>query len=203
MRRKLISPALNEPLTKGRLILVVGPSGAGKDTLIAAAKTALAADRRFCFPAREITRPGNTGGEAHIAVTADAFHSRDLAGAYALSWHAHDTWYGIPRIIDDYLATGGIVVVNVSRAVIDAARGRYPGTVIVHVTAPREMLVRRLEGRGRETDRRVAARLERGNWFAVAGPDVITVVNDGEPETAAISFIALLRRLNVAAAETA
>ena len=196
MHTNSMPTALDEPATTGRLVLVVGPSGASKDTLIGAAMTALKEDGRFCFPAREITRPNDAGGEAHIALVANVFHARAKAGAYAFSWQAHDTWYGVPRSVDDRLAEGRMVVVNASRAVIDVARSRYPGTVIIHVTAPRELLARRLEGRGRETDKRIAARLDRGSWFAVAGPDVITVVNDAKPETAALSFIAVLRRLN-------
>ncbi|MEA2777827.1 MAG: thymidine phosphorylase, partial [Acetobacteraceae bacterium] len=81
------------------LILVVGPSGAGKDTVLALARAALLADPRFRFVRRVITRPADAGGEDHEAVSDFEFGQR----SFALRWQAHGLHYGIPMDIADDL----------------------------------------------------------------------------------------------------
>ncbi len=87
----------------GTLVLVIGPSGAGKDTLIAAARDALAGDARFLFPRRHVTR----ASDSHEPVeerTREAFAREQAAGGFALSWAAHGQLYGVPRDIEAALA---------------------------------------------------------------------------------------------------
>ncbi len=110
------------------LVLVVGPSGAGKDTLLDAARRALAGDPRFHFVRRVITRPADAGGEVHEAVTEEEFAARD----FALQWQAHGLRYGIPA---DAIEAGVVSVDNVSRTIIADAARRFRVRVI-EVTAP-------------------------------------------------------------------
>ena len=56
------SPAMAEAVRPGVLVLVVGPSGAGKDSLLAAAQHVLAGNTGFVFPTRDVTRPAGSGG---------------------------------------------------------------------------------------------------------------------------------------------
>jgi phosphonate metabolism protein PhnN/1,5-bisphosphokinase (PRPP-forming) len=170
------------------LILVVGPSGAGKDTLLDAARTALAGDARFRFVRRVITRPASAAGEQHEAVTAAQFARR----RFALQWHAHGIDYGIPDDIADDLERGRHVVASVSRGVIAEATARYAVRVI-EVTAPAGILAARLAARGREDADDIRRRLAR----TVSLPDHVpiqTVVNDASLEVGAARFIAALIR---------
>ena len=182
-------------MAEGYLVLVVGPSGAGKDSLLDGARAALSGDPRFVFARREITRPADAGGEDHIAVTEAEFRARQAAGHYALSWDAHGLGYGIPKAVEEDLAAGRTVVVNVSRGVLDAARGRYPHVAIVSISVSPEILAARLRARGRETEEQIAGRLARAAAFSVTGPDVIDIRNDGDLAESVAAFVAALRGL--------
>ncbi len=183
----------------GLLALVVGPSGAGKDTLIDAARSVLAADPHWHFPRRLITRPETAGGEAHEAIAPGAFAARAAAGGFALHWRAHDLGYGVPAAIDGMLAAGVNVLVNVSRGVIGEARSRYPRLRVFVITAPRAELARRLAARGRESEADIARRLARAPADMPSGADVLEFENAGPVQETAARFVAALRR---AAAET-
>lgn len=189
-----------DPTQAGTLVLVVGPSGAGKDSLLAAARQALASDPHYLFPSRDITRPADAGGEDHNAVTKAEFSMRRDAGDYALSWEANGHGYGVPISIHSALEGGQIVLCNVSRAVIDAARGRYPRMRVLWVTAPLMVLAQRIAGRGRETPDEVAARLSRASYAQPQGADVTIIDNSGSLEDSTAQFVGAIRAV---AAQTA
>ena len=175
------------------LVLVVGPSGAGKDTLLDAARVALARNQHVRFVRRVITRPTEAGGEAHEAVTEAVFATR----TFALAWQAHGLRYGIPIDIATDLTAGRVVVANVSRGVIADAAARFPVRVI-EITAPPDILAARLAARGRETAADVAARLAR--TVALPGEVPIeTVMNDATIETGVARFLVALNRAAEAA----
>lgn len=174
------------PSRRGTLFLVAGPSGAGKDTLIAAARQRLAATH--VFPRRLITRPAADATEQHEPTTESAFLAARARGQLALAWQAHGQWYGLPASIADDLAAGRHVVANVSRTVIAEARARFSPTRCILVTASAANLAARLAARGREAAPDIAARLEREVGFS---PDH-TVYNDGSLETAVERLIAAL-----------
>ncbi len=169
------------------LILVVGPSGAGKDTILGLARQALTDNPRVRFVRRVITRPPDPDGEDHESVSDAIFQTRD----FALQWQAHGLSYGIPADIAADLARGTLVIANVSRAVIADAAARFPVRVI-EITAPPESLAARLAARGREAPADVAERLTR---FVRLPADVPTdtVMNDSTPDAAAARFGAILR----------
>lgn len=175
----------------GALVLVVGPSGAGKDTLIAGARAALAGDPRIRFPHRLVTRPV-TAHEAHDTIDEEDFAAGERENAFALSWRAHGLGYAIPREVTDAVAAGAICVLNGSRSRVADARARLPGVLVIEVTAPRAVLAARITARGRDAD--ADARLARNDSLEPIRPD-IAIVNDRTPEEGVAALVAALRAL--------
>src|SRR5262249_34687441 len=125
----------SDAIGPGRLILVVGPSGAGKDTLLALARAACAEDQDIVFPRRVVTRKASAS-EDNVELSPEEFREALERGEFAMHWEAHGHSYGLPRTIDDELRAGRAVVVNVSRTVIDAARCAYANVIVIAITAP-------------------------------------------------------------------
>ena len=174
------------------LILIVGPSGAGKDTLMNGARDALAGNPGVRFVRRVITRPGDMGQEAHESVTEQTFQLRQEAGDFALTWRAHGLHYGIPADIARDLAHGRVVIANVSRAVVAEAAARFPVSVI-EVAAPADVLARRLAARGREDAVDVARRLARAIELPLP-VDRETLMNDGAVDAGVRKLLAAISR---------
>jgi ribose 1,5-bisphosphokinase len=173
-----ISASHSAAIGPGRIILVVGPSGAGKDTLLNLARAACADDGNIVFPRRVVTRQASLA-EDNEELSPEAFAQALSRGAFALHWEAHGQCYGLPRRIDDDIRAGRTVVINVSRTVIDMIRRAYADVVVVAITAPPDVLAERLKMRRRPSDGRIDARLGRAVDDDSAAPDV-TIVNVGD-----------------------
>lgn len=180
----------------GRLVLVVGPSGAGKDSLLREAASTLAADRHIIFPRRVITRPSHDETEAHDSLTVDEFLEAEAQGSFALSWQAHGLHYGIPVSLLDELKAGRTAAVNVSRAIITQAAERIPNVAVLNVTAPAGIIARRLAERGREAPADIASRIARAAPHYDSRIETLTIVNDTTLETAARAFTSALLQLS-------
>lgn len=174
------------------LVLICGSSGAGKDTLIQAARAHLDGEPGIRFARRVITRDADAGGEDHHPVSEAEYLAHRDASGFALEWEAHGLRYGIPADIANDLAAGRVVVASVSRSVIGTARTKFR-TQVVEITAPPEVLAVRLAARGREDGEAIAGRLAR-TVDMVRDPSVVTIMNDSTIETGAARLIATLRR---------
>lgn len=187
------------PETKksGTFFFVVGPSGAGKDSLIDGARAALAKDQ-FVFARRTITRPRGSPGEDHEACTETEFQTRLSQNGFLITWQAHGLHYGLPSALLDEIKQGRHVIANGSRAMVAALREKIPALVVLEVNAPKNILEQRLASRGRETPGDVARRLNRTVMDYPPGQCVLRVMNDGTLENGIDKFInAIEQQLNI------
>ena len=175
----------------GRLILVVGPSGAGKDTLLGLAKAACAGDDNVVFPRRAVTREASPF-EENEQLSLDAFRQARSQGDFAVHWEAHGHCYALSRALDDDIRAGRTVVANVSRAVVEAIRRAYADVVVISITVPPEILSQRLAARARSSDGRLADRLGRVVGDAASVPDV-TITNVGSAEHHARELVRIIK----------
>lgn len=182
------------PVRNGVFIAVVGPSGAGKDTILAYAREHFAGEDSVDFVRRVITRPSDGATEDHDTLTEEAFRDAEAKSAFALSWYAHGLHYGIPASVDVAIGDGRVAIANASRGTIAALRARYENVAVVEITARPEILAERLSARGRETREQVLARLARGGAMELSEPGVSTIDNSGEKEIAGDRFVAIIRK---------
>lgn len=180
----------------GCAVLVVGPSGAGKDALLAVACQELAAEPTFVFVERVISRPPHAA-EVHASISAADFQAAASEGAYALTWRAHNLYYGIPATIDGDIRQGRTVVFNASRSIVTDARRRYARVHVTLIDCPIEVRAARLVARGRETLEQIHARLER----TIAGFDAASadarIDNSGSLEHGTAALVSTLRELRL------
>lgn len=179
----------------GVLVLVAGPSGAGKDTLIGAARAHFHGDSRFVFPRRVVTRASDVTEQVRQVSPAE-FETIERRGGFLFAWRAHELAYGVPVEARDHLTEGRVVVVNISRRIVSTAFRVWPRSHPVYVHVSEDILQARLQRRGRETAEQIGARLSRaGSASAAAGdaPEGATIIdNSGALAYATQSFIEVL-----------
>jgi len=179
----------------GRLFYLMGASGVGKDTLMAAARQHLEADGSVLFAHRYITRPALPESENHVVLSESEWRTRQRLGLFSLSWQSHGFSYGIGIEIDQWLQLGANVVINGSREYLAEASRCYENVQPVLVQASESCLRQRLLHRGRETVESIELRLQRGEQFnQVSHPNLIYLNNDAELEASVQELVSLLRR---------
>lgn len=169
-----------------RLIFVIGPSGAGKDTLLTWLKSRVRASSMLHWARRTINRPTSNllNDEQHEGVDSDEFEKLLKDGAFAMHWEANSYRYGIRFQEIAPLYQFKWVIVNGSRGYLSAAASDYPGMTVLHITADQEVLRKRLIERGRETNEMIEERLRREVPLIIPRQsNLIEIINNGSLES--------------------
>jgi ribose 1,5-bisphosphokinase len=179
-----------------RLIYVMGPSGAGKDSLIDWLKKRLPPQSSVYFAKRTIDRPLQTLGEQHESVDSTTFKCLQKEQAFAMHWCANGRQYGVRHSELEPLHQDQWLLVNGSRAYLTEALRQFDGMSVLHITASTETLRARLLARERETLEAVEARVKRSVAFTVP-PDCrcMSVFNDASLDDAGAMLMSALSSL--------
>lgn len=176
----------------GPLIVVLGPSGSGKDTLMSYARNELAARDDVMFVRRTITRPADAGSEDHVPMTDVEFDAAIDRGDFSLTWAANGLRYGLPRTIKAHLGEGKPAIVNGSRGAWGVIRQVFPTAVAVEIRVDRSILAQRLQSRGRESAQEIEARLARAAALETGFEADVVIDNSGTLERAGLALVGYL-----------
>ncbi|PRD44959.1 phosphonate metabolism protein/1,5-bisphosphokinase (PRPP-forming) PhnN [Phyllobacterium phragmitis] len=177
------------------MLAVVGPSGAGKDSLIAYARQRLVSNSSVLFVRRVITRPAFASTEEHDTCSPEAFAAARAAGAFAVDWEAHGLRYGVPRKTHAHLDRGGVAVLNGSRAALPNIRSAFGTLTTVLVTCDPDILAARLAARRRESKAEIERRLRRAMIEAPDIEDAIEIDNSCELALAGDILVSVIRKI--------
>ncbi|MBI0163336.1 phosphonate metabolism protein/1,5-bisphosphokinase (PRPP-forming) PhnN [Bartonella sp. M0283] len=190
---------------------IVGPSGAGKDTIMNAVHEVLKNNPEFLFVRRIITRKAginsfndhdetsqNIGNEDNIGVSLEKFFELSQKASFSLQWFAHGIHYGLPMGIVDEVHKGKIVIANVSRAELEHAKELFGKVYVIEINAPIGILKERLLGRKREKITDIAERLKRANIpiQLPEGAKYCYIDNSGNVKSAVDKMLSILQSLS-------
>ncbi len=179
-----------------RLMYVMGPSGAGKDSLLDWLKNKLPAHAPIHFAKRTIDRPLQASGEQHESVDSATFERLKKEKSFAMHWQANGRQYGVRHAELEPLKQQHWLLVNGSRAYLPEALRQFDGMNVLHVSASAEILRTRLLARQRETLEVVEARVQRAVAFSVPPTcRCISVLNDSSLDEAGAVLMSALASL--------
>jgi guanylate kinase len=182
---------------RGRLIVVSGPSGAGKDTLIADALGEIPELALIASATTRKPRPGEADGRDHVFLTRQEFE-RWIEEDRLLEWAKYSgNLYGTPKqSVEDLLEKGRSVILRIELQGARQIKERRPDAVMVFVRAPSlEETRRRLESRATESSESVESRMATAIKEVAARDEFDHEIVNGDREQARKDMIETLRRI--------
>ena len=137
------------------LVIISGPSGVGKDTIIEALRRR-PREHDYHFVVTYTTRaarPGEIDGISYHFLSPERFHELKAAGELLEATNVHGNWYGTPRSqVTQALAAGRDVILKIDVQGAQTIKKRIPDAVLIFVVPPSlETLFQRLKARATES----------------------------------------------------
>ena len=173
---------------KTKIILIVGASGVGKDSLIKEAKKDL--KKEFNFVKRYITRKPDKN-EKNYFLENCAFELLKDNDFFISSWEAHENFYGISK----NSIKNRLNIISISRSKISDFEKNFKNVYVINITLNKEELKNRLIKRGRETLEEIQKRLDR-SYDKIEAKNLINFENDKSFQESKEAFIKLLKEID-------
>lgn len=168
-----------------KVVLIVGASGVGKDTLIKNIKGKIEAN----FVKRYITREPDTN-ESNYYIDNKAFDSLQSDNFFVSTWSAHNNRYGIGMSH----IKNGLNIISISRGAIKDFEEKFEYVTTINITIPKEQLFKRLKNRARESDEEIQKRIDR-SYPKIDAKNLIEFDNSKSIEESTQDFIKLIKKI--------
>jgi guanylate kinase len=183
-------------MKRGLLIVISGPSGVGKDTVI---KRLLAMDRNLIYSVSGTTRqprPGEKPDENYTFLTREEFEEQVRKGAFLEHATYNGNLYGTFRDrVEKARNAGRDVVLKIDVQGADQVRRLVPDAISIFVVAPSEQeLERRKLERGSESAQDRASRGRIAEREMTRAADYDHVVTNDDVERAAAEIHEIIER---------
>ena len=165
----------------GKLVILSGPSGCGKDTLINRWREIRPNVKRVTAYTTRTSRPNETNGIDYNFVSKERFKELESKGHF-LEWkEVHGNFYATPLTdMENMLSEGKIAILKIDvQGALDAMKKR-PDAISIFILPPSiEELEKRLRDRKQDSEASIALRLENARWeITHAAKYQYQVVND-------------------------
>ncbi|MFL0605558.1 guanylate kinase [Cylindrospermopsis raciborskii] len=174
----LISSATTRP---GKLIVLTGPSGVGKGTLM---QKLLAQHPQLYYSVSATTRSprlGEIDGKSYYFITPNSFQELVAQGEF-LEWAEFaGNYYGTPRAaVLQQIQLGRSVILEIELAGARQIKASYPDALSIFILPPSFLeLENRIRARGQDSDEAITRRLNRAKEEIKAASEFdIQIVND-------------------------
>ena len=146
---------------RGFLVVVSGPSGVGKTSFCTHLLETRDDSIRSVSATTRAIRPGEVDGRDYFFLTEEAFQARAAAGDFLEFADVHGHRYGTPRrFVDDQVAAGKVVLLNIDVQGGLQVKQRYPDGVFIFVWPPSlSALATRLRTRAQDDAGEIERRL--------------------------------------------
>lgn len=169
-----------------KIVLIVGPSGVGKDTLLKEVKKLLSSVN---FIQRYITRKPDYN-ESNYYLDEYAFEILKNSGFFISTWNAHGNYYGIAK----NSITSGLNIISISRSKIKDFESYCENVYTINITVTKEILRKRLESRNRESSDEIEKRLNR-SYETIDAKNLINFDNSDTIENSVKKLFELLNKI--------
>lgn len=175
------SATTNENQSPGRLIVLTGPSGVGKGTLM---RSLLQCHPELYYSVSVTTRsprPGEINGKNYYFISRSKFEQLVAQGEF-LEWAEFaGNYYGTPReAVLNQVLSGKLVILEIELEGARQIRASFPGALSIFILPPSfEELEKRIRGRGQDSEEAIVRRLRRAQEEVKAADEFdIKIVND-------------------------